>query len=188
MDKFSICVLGDIGVGKTSVVKAFTQDTNSYESPLNIFTSSYFSSTLEWWDFSGNQKYTPLRKLFYKYFHGYIIVFDLSNKNSYNRLKKWEKEINPWISESEATVMLVGTKEDLGVTEQYSRIHTKVTNGRLIEDDWHNFLARVVATDKNIIEKLNRQLEESKEQDSENFINKLQKWLKPLQLPINKTS
>ena len=103
-------------------------------------------------------------------------------------MKKWEKEINPWISESEATVMLVGTKEDLGVTEQYSRIHTKVTNGRLIEDDWHNFLARVVATDKNIIEKLNRQLEESKEQDSENFINKLQKWLKPLQLPINKTS
>ena len=69
MEKLSICVLGDRGVGKTTVIKQYTHDKNEIECSLNVFISYYHSSIVEWWDFSGNQKYQSLRKLFYKYFH-----------------------------------------------------------------------------------------------------------------------
>lgn len=188
MEKFTICVLGDFGVGKTSLIKSYTQDSISHESPLNVFASFYHSSILEWWDFSGNPKYASLRKLFCKYFHGYVLVFDLSNKKSFKRMQKWETEINQWTCNTDAPVLRVGTKEDLGVTGSFPIEFTKATKGAVDEDDWEKFLARVISTDTCRIQNLNQELEDTKAQESETLITRLHKWCKPLLLPLNKGS
>mmetsp|Transcript_13815 Transcript_13815/g.13820 ORF Transcript_13815/g.13820 Transcript_13815/m.13820 type:complete len:80 (+) Transcript_13815:72-311(+) len=58
--------------------------------------------------------------MFYKYFDGYIFVHDLSNSKTYRNLKKWRKELRPWLNdnfgllkEESFPVLVVGNKCDL---------------------------------------------------------------------------
>jgi small GTP-binding protein len=186
MENFSICVLGDRGVGKTSVCKSITSDSISEQSPVNIFVTSYHSRLLNFFDFSGNPKYTSLRKLFYKYFHGYVLVFDMSNRNSFKNLKKWEKEIKAFAQETDSPILLVGTKKDLGISEKLNREFTQVCRGEYNQDDWDKFLARVLVTNTGKISKLNEELENSIPDNNESLLKRLQKWWKPVELPLSK--
>jgi GTPase SAR1 family protein len=136
-------------------MKTLTQDTIYEPSPLNLFVSEYQNRYFEWWDFSGNPKYVDLRRSFYKFFHGYVLVFDMSNRNSFKNLKKWEKEIRPFVNESGAPTIIVGTKQDKGVSEKLNRTFTIVSQGKLIADDWEKFFAKVALTDSKRIKELN---------------------------------
>ena len=186
IETYNICILGDRGVGKTSIIKHYTQDTLKASSAINIFVSKFHETPIEWWDFSGNPKYESLQKLFLKFFHGYILVFDISNKNSYKNIKKWEKKIHPWIIETESPILIVGNKEDLGITGEYTREFTLSSKNQINEDDWEKFLARVLSTDFRKIERLNKELEETKDKDSDTLMTRIQKWWKPVELPFNK--
>ena len=175
-DTYSICVLGDRRVGKTTVVKTLTRDNTSHTSPLNVFVSGYENRYFEWWDFSGNPKYMDLRRSFYKFFHGYVLVFDMSNRNSFKNLKKWEKEIRPFVNESSAPILLVGTKQDKGTSEKLNRVYTIVSQGSCTLEDWERFFSKVILTDTNRIKELN----EGKAfpgKDRESLLKKLPKLL-----------
>lgn len=155
METYNICVIGDRRVGKTTVVKTVSKDKVSEQSPMNIFVSPYRHHFLEWWDFSGNPKYTDLRHSFYKFFHGYVLVFDLSNRNSFKNLKKWEKDIRPFTNAVDVPILIVGTKEDKGISERLNRKYTIVSQGKYAQDDWDQFFSKVTSTDTQKIKQLN---------------------------------
>jgi small GTP-binding protein len=186
MERYSICILGDRGVGKSTVARTLSSDSVSEQSPINILVSTYHSRILEFWDFSGNPKYSSLRKLFYKYFSGYILVFDMSNRNSFKNLKKWEKEIKSFASETDSPIILVGTKKDLGVSERLNKEFTEVCKGIFIKDDWEKFYARVLMTDFQRTSRLNDELENRIPENNESLLKKVQKWWKPVELPLTK--
>jgi small GTP-binding protein len=183
MDTYSICVLGDRNVGKTSLVKLLTQDKISNDSAINIFTSLYYSSPIEWWDFSGNPKYNSLHNLFFKYFNGYILVFDITNKKSFKNLTHWKNKIEPWVSETESPIQIIGTKEDIGPAKPYPIEYSKASYKSYSQDDLDKFLSRVIGTDNNLIKTLNQNIEEGKTQSKGSILNKIKGFWKPLELP-----
>lgn len=155
METLSICVLGDRRVGKSTVVKTISNDSVSEQSPVNILVSGYKHHFFEWWDFSGNPKYTDLRHSFYKFFNGYVLVFDMSNRNSFKNLKKWEKDIRPFTNATDVPILIVGTKEDMGVSERLNRKYTIVSKGKYAKDDWEEFFNKITSADTKKIKQLN---------------------------------
>ncbi|GAB5366143.1 hypothetical protein AAMO2058_001119400 [Amorphochlora amoebiformis] len=101
--KVRILVLGDSGVGKTSMVHQICNGTIltdprwtvGCQTDVKLFyhrsaSKKYF---IEFWDVGGSRKYQLTRTLFYTQINGIILMFDLNNRKSYVNLRKWIKEI-----------------------------------------------------------------------------------------------
>ncbi len=95
-----LLVLGDSGVGKTSLITRITQDklpTNlkwTKEANIDIMMhicghKSYFIEAI---DVSGLIASKMARSVYYKKIDGILLVFDTNNKKSYSNLKHWLKE------------------------------------------------------------------------------------------------
>jgi len=111
-----ILVIGDSGVGKSSLVqylkclasnKKFT--TPSPTIGCNIEVLIHNNLPLELWDISGSSahpSYSQTRKVFYNNVNGLILVHDMNNIKSLNNLRSWLKEVR---FNSSATLTSVGT-------------------------------------------------------------------------------
>ena len=192
-ETFSVCLLGDTGVGKTTLVSALSKDSPLYKAPINVCVSLYKDRTIEWWDFSGAKKHESLRGIFYKYFDGYVLVHDLSNARSYRNLQDWEKEIAPWLHDSygclssvEFPLLLFGNKSDLvpGKGPCGSALSASVSDSA-----WTDFLDKVIFNPaKPEIKAANRNLESfSEEEDSPaSLFSRIKSWWSPENLPLFK--
>ena len=121
-------LLGEIGVGKTSLIKQFTN--NTFDENISSSISSQYSSKIitinrlnkdikfDLWDTAGQEIYRSLAKLFYKNAKIIIFVYDITNKNSFEGLKKyWYKKVST-NSDKNAILALVGNKNDLYNNQQ----------------------------------------------------------------------
>ena len=94
---FRICLLGDSGVGKTSVLTRFCDNSfkENYNSTLGvdfrIVTLKYkdIISKLNIWDTAGQERFKSLAVNYLHNSHGFIFVFDITNKESYENITNW---------------------------------------------------------------------------------------------------
>ena len=116
-----IILLGDAGVGKTSIINRY------YKNKFEVNNMSTIGSTfvikevkrdnityrLNIWDTSGQEKYRSVTKLFVQGAKIIILVFAIDNKESFNILDFWHKSILE-ISEGEENIVLaiIGNKSD----------------------------------------------------------------------------
>ena len=127
METIKVVLIGDSGVGKTSIIQRYVND--EYD-PNIIFSSSaqFLTKTIELnelqtvkfdiWDTAGQEKFRALAKIFYKDARVIILVYDITNKVSFENLKQyWFKEIEE-NSISDAIIVIVGNKSDLYEIEQ----------------------------------------------------------------------
>ncbi|XP_064404119.1 rab-like protein 3 isoform X2 [Halichondria panicea] len=105
--KVKILVLGDTGVGKTSLVHLICHgevlsslswtigcsvDVKLHDfGPSTSTSSSYF---LELWDVGGSPSHKRGRQIFYQNANGLILVHDLTNRKSHSHLSKWLNEFH----------------------------------------------------------------------------------------------
>jgi GTP-binding protein EngB required for normal cell division len=101
--------VGDSGVGKSSLVNLITTEkpargtksTTGCQVSIKLVNSSSSSSTdqqgskffVEFWDVSGLDYYSGLRRVCYKQLNGVILVYDAADKRSLRRLQKWAVEV-----------------------------------------------------------------------------------------------
>lgn len=118
---FKVILLGDASVGKTSIFKRFiTGDfTGNYECTLSVEYKSKFLRLDEYlyakvtiWDTLGAEKYRSITKQYFKGTQGVLLIFDLTEINSFNNLNKWLDDISDG-AERNAEIILVGNKSDL---------------------------------------------------------------------------
>ena len=97
-----VVLIGESGVGKTCIISRFIDDEyNSDEvsssSPTFIETVMKFddkSLKFQIWDTAGQEKFRSLSKIFYKKANVAILVYDITNRSSFEELKNyWYKEI-----------------------------------------------------------------------------------------------
>lgn len=71
-----------------------------------------YSLKMQIWDTAGQERFKSITEGFYKGCHGVLLVFDLTDTESFTRIKSWIESIRNKASE-EVVICLVGNKLDL---------------------------------------------------------------------------
>jgi Ras-related protein Rab-11A len=118
--KLKVVVVGDSGVGKTNLIKRFINNTFTANSKATVgveFISKSFSINdqifkIEIWDTAGQERYKSITAAYYKGAKGALIVYDTTQKTSFENIDKWLSEIKEK-SSKDMKLMIVGNKTDL---------------------------------------------------------------------------
>lgn len=115
-----IVLIGASGVGKTSLNNRYIYD--SYNPKLSTTTgSNFFTKVINFegkdmkigiWDTAGQEIYRSLSPMYIKNAHGVILVFDITNRDSFEEIPYWINTCNNVLTEK-ADFILVGNKLDL---------------------------------------------------------------------------
>ena len=103
--KYKIVIIGDGGVGKTSIRSKFLgkglktsyiETIGADFSTKTVLVETKKNSipiTFQIWDLAGQPKFEKIRQLFYEGSQGIIFVFDLSRLDSLENIKLWGSEV-----------------------------------------------------------------------------------------------
>merc|ERR1712099_175272 len=121
---FKLLLIGDSGVGKSCLLLRFADDkwTDSYISTIGvdfkIRTIELDGKTikLQIWDTAGQERFRTISSTYYRGAHGIIVVYDITNLDSFNNVRRWLTEIDKYAREN-VNKLLVGNKADLAEVE-----------------------------------------------------------------------
>ena len=99
---FKILLIGDSGVGKSSLMLRFND---------GIFTESFLPTIgvdfriktieqesrkimLQIWDTAGQERFKNITRNYYRGAHGIIVAFDVTDKESFDNVDKWMEELD----------------------------------------------------------------------------------------------
>jgi small GTP-binding protein len=118
-----VVLVGESGVGKTSIIKQFTS--HKFDPDCAASISSQFSSKVvnisdskkairfDLWDTAGQEKYRSLAKIFYKDARIIIFVYEITNKKSFEGIQNyWYQQVNA-NRLPKVVFAVVGNKSDL---------------------------------------------------------------------------
>ncbi|HMF32667.1 MAG TPA: GTP-binding protein [Candidatus Lokiarchaeia archaeon] len=117
--QFKIILTGDEAVGKTSAVRRFVDGTfkESYKATLGFEVSvkaiicGSSSIVFSIFDVAGQQDFQGVRAGYYQGSFGFLLMFDLTNRASFEHIPNWVDEIRA--AEPNVPIILIGTKSDL---------------------------------------------------------------------------
>ena len=139
-DSVKITLLGNSGVGKTCIITRYTE--GSFEQNKASTSGASYSQkhlvienkeiTLDVWDTAGQEKYRSLGRHFYKDAYIVCLVYDITNLESFQTLKKkWYNDLKTY-GEKFSIVAVVGNKSDCyekeKVPEEEAREYAKSIN------------------------------------------------------------
>ena len=142
--KIKIIVVGDSGVGKTNLINRFASDKFDTNSKATIGVEFVYKTLkinkevikVEVWDTAGQERYRAITSSYYKGAKGAIIVYDITNADSFNNVESWMNEVTKK-GKTDMQFLLVGNKKDLindrKVTEQKGIDKAKELNMNLFE-------------------------------------------------------
>lgn len=122
MDRlYKILIIGDSGVGKTSILNRFSTDTfnESFISTIGVdfkikkINVNGTDVKLQVWDTAGQERFRTITSSYYRGAHGIIIVFDVSDRESFLNVDHWIKEIDSFCVNRNIQKILIGNKIDL---------------------------------------------------------------------------
>eukprot|EP01130_Rhizamoeba_saxonica_P016720 TRINITY_DN777_c0_g2_i1.p1 TRINITY_DN777_c0_g2~~TRINITY_DN777_c0_g2_i1.p1 ORF type:complete len:216 (+),score=41.37 TRINITY_DN777_c0_g2_i1:45-692(+) len=119
--QYKIVLLGEGSVGKTSIFKRCTDSEfpKHHETtiqaafeviPINLPNGDRVEIAL--WDTAGQERFHSLGHLYYRDSDGAILVYDITDSNSFTRVQTWVKELRLIVGEN-ITLVIVGNKIDL---------------------------------------------------------------------------
>lgn len=137
MQNLKVIVVGDCNVGKTNLILRYTK--NIFVGDIHetvgvdlLSKEEEFGTTqivMEIADTGGQERFRALTSSYYRYADGVIVVFDTTNRKSFDQLPSWLDEVKLQSSEF-VHVLIVGNKSDSAqkvVSEeeaiQFAKIH-----------------------------------------------------------------
>jgi small GTP-binding protein len=171
--KFTIAVIGDQYVGKTSLLNKYLNKNtlvkatigNTYESKNTSLDGK--KVTINFIDTSGQDRFKAITKSIFHEADGFIIVFDLNNEITFDNILYWFYEIKNTIDIHDTEILMIGNKNDLERKVSLQRIHNfEKINNLGIEYLFHETSAKTGdGVDESIsilIEKLIKHYEDNK--------------------------
>ena len=117
---YKILLLGDSSVGKTCFLMRYTDNTYQEIHMSTIGIDNKFKDVeledgkkvkIQIWDTAGQDRFRSITRNYYKGANGIVLIFDVTNKKSYENVKNWVKKIKEEVS-SRVTIILVANKID----------------------------------------------------------------------------
>ncbi|XP_033633541.1 ras-related protein Rab-32B-like [Asterias rubens] len=142
---YKVLVIGEFGVGKTSIIRRYTEDKFSPNYKLTIGVD-FALKPIEWdstkrvnlqlWDIAGHERFGHMTRVYYKYAIAAVIVFDLSRPATFDSVLKWYLDVNQKVmlaNEQPVPILLIANKCDLEDT---------VLDSKMLEEfcQQHNFI------------------------------------------------
>lgn len=118
--KIKIVSLGEPRVGKSSLINRFCEGNKFASQYMPTIGLDNFSKQLtvdntpiyvHFWDMSGDDSYFEVRNEFYGDTDGFLMVFDLASRDSFNQIAKWVDEAKRYGADISASI-LCGNKSD----------------------------------------------------------------------------
>ncbi|KAJ7329281.1 hypothetical protein JRQ81_015455 [Phrynocephalus forsythii] len=115
-----ILIIGESGVGKSSLLLRFTDDTFDPELAATIgvdFKVKTISvdgnkAKLAIWDTAGQERFRTLTPSYYRGAQGVILVYDVTRRDTFAKLDNWLTELETYCTRNDIVKMLVGNKID----------------------------------------------------------------------------
>lgn len=123
---YKILVVGDIGTGKTSIIKRFVHNIFSmhYKSTIGV---DFALKVINWdpktevrlqlWDIAGQERFGNMTRVYYKEAVGALIVFDVTRISTFEAVAKWKADIDAKVTygpdDRPIPVVLLANKCDL---------------------------------------------------------------------------
>lgn len=115
-----VVLLGEGCVGKTSIVLRYVEDkfNNKHISTLQAsfltkkLTVGDKRVQLNIWDTAGQERFHALGPIYYRASNGAILVYDITDQDSFQKVKNWVKELKKMLG-SDIVITIVGNKTDL---------------------------------------------------------------------------
>ena len=115
-----IIIVGDTCVGKSNFLFRFINDQFSKiyqttvgidcKSKVCILPKSKKKVKINLWDTAGQERYMSINKLYFQKIQGIILMYDITQRSSFERLPKWVQLINE--TTFNIPVILIGNKID----------------------------------------------------------------------------
>jgi len=125
MAQFKLVLLGESAVGKSSLVLRFVKG-QFHEFQESTIGAAFLTQTLclddttvkfEIWDTAGQERYHSLAPMYYRGAQAAIVVYDITNQDTFTRAKNWVKELQRQ-ARPDIVIALAGNKSDLGQKRQ----------------------------------------------------------------------
>ncbi|KAN0038535.1 hypothetical protein ACTA71_000714 [Dictyostelium dimigraforme] len=118
--QYKVLLIGDSDVGKTSIVKRFSDDTFDEDLLCTIGVEFKMKEVkvdgkkvdLCIWDTAGQEKFRALISSYYRGAHGIILTYDVTKRESFDNLNYWLNEVENFANRSNLVKLLVGNKID----------------------------------------------------------------------------
>eukprot|EP00823_Brevimastigomonas_motovehiculus_P000465 TRINITY_DN10580_c0_g1_i1.p1 TRINITY_DN10580_c0_g1~~TRINITY_DN10580_c0_g1_i1.p1 ORF type:complete len:218 (+),score=25.62 TRINITY_DN10580_c0_g1_i1:36-689(+) len=124
-----LLLIGNSGVGKTSLLLQFTDDnfSNSVRSTVGVDLKKKMikmrDKTIKAciWDTAGQERFRTMTSAYYRGAHGIIIVYDVTDRESFENVRDWIKEIDLYSTNEDAVKLMVGNKIDKNSERKVSK-------------------------------------------------------------------
>lgn len=122
-----MAVVGETGVGKSSVSDRFARDKFSEYTETTI-GAAFLAGAVERaehkvkfqiWDTAGQERYRALAPLYYRHAHVVMVVYDITSRSSFDSAKRWRASVATKLARKPIYV-LIGNKADLGDEREVS--------------------------------------------------------------------
>lgn len=130
---FKLLAVGDSGVGKSSLLLRYSDDsfTPSFRSTIGVdfklkstHTQDAKTVKLQIWDTAGQERFRTITSSYYRGSHGVLVLFDITDEESFRNAREWLREVDRFSGNdgrgrsgcdgyAECVKMLVGAKLDL---------------------------------------------------------------------------
>jgi Ras-related protein Rab-21 len=117
---FKVVLLGEGAVGKTSLVVRYV-DNKFNDKHISTLQASFLTKniniagrrlTLSIWDTAGQERFHALGPIYYRDSNGAILVYDITDEDSFQKVKVWVKELRKMLG-NDIALCIVGNKTDL---------------------------------------------------------------------------
>jgi small GTP-binding protein len=140
-ESMKLIVLGDAGVGKTSILKRFVEGRfigsedalRGQDVMIKIVQHNSSRIRVQLWDTGGQERFRAVTSSYYRAAAGILLVFDLTDRLSYYELSVWYNDILRYADS--VSVMVIGNKLDLNrAVESFDARKWALERGFLYEE------------------------------------------------------